>query len=81
MVSGDTLADVLDIDWLAESDRVCRWIVDTLAARLHRRGLVVSISGGIDSAVCAALAVRAIGASKVFGLLQPERDSSDFGGR
>jgi len=40
--------------------------------------LVVSISGGIDSSVCAALAARAIGARKVFGLLMPERDSSAF---
>jgi NAD+ synthase len=69
---------VLDFDALPEADRVGRWIVDTLARRLHRRGLVVAISGGIDSSVCAALAVRAVGAGKVFGLLLPERDSSSF---
>jgi NAD+ synthase len=39
---------------------------------------VVAISGGIDSSVCAALAVRALGAGKVYGLLLPERDSSGF---
>ncbi|WP_258868245.1 NAD(+) synthase [Alkalilimnicola ehrlichii] len=38
--------------------------------------MVVAISGGIDSAVCASLAVQALGAGKVFGLLLPERDSS-----
>src|SRR4030095_1311222 len=54
-------ADVLEFDAIAEADRFARWIVDTLAKRLHRRGLVVAISGGIDSSVCAALAVRAIG--------------------
>lgn len=69
---------VLDCDALPEADRIGRWIVDTLARRLHRRGLVVAISGGIDSSVCAALAVRAVGAGKVFGLLLPERDSSSF---
>jgi NAD+ synthase len=33
------------------------------------------MSGGVDSSVCAALAVRAVGADRVFGLLLPERES------
>jgi NAD+ synthase len=33
------------------------------------------MSGGIDSAVCAGLAVRAFGPTRVFGLFLPERDS------
>jgi NAD+ synthase len=36
----------------------------------------VAVSGGIDSSVCAALAVRALGKERVLGLLLPERDSS-----
>jgi NAD+ synthase len=36
------------------------------------------MSGGIDSSVCAALAVRAFGAAKVYGLMLPEQDSSSF---
>jgi NH3-dependent NAD+ synthetase len=44
--------------------------------KLRRRGLVVAISGGIDSACVAALAVRALGPKRVFGLMLPERDSS-----
>ena len=44
---------------------------------LHKRGLVVAISGGIDSSVCSALAVRALGPERVFALILPERDSSD----
>jgi len=77
-MTADTIPrpDVLQMDWTAEADRIARWIVGTLAKRLHRRGLVVAISGGIDSSLCAALAVRAIGPKKVFGLLMPERDSS-----
>jgi NAD+ synthase len=42
---------------------------------LRRRGLVVAMSGGIDSSVCAALAVRAVGPKHVLGLFLPERDS------
>jgi len=46
------------------------------ARKARKRGIVVAISGGIDSSVTSALCVRAFGASKVFGLLLPEFDSS-----
>ncbi len=42
---------------------------------LRRRGLIVAMSGGIDSSVCAGLAVRAVGPEHVFGLMLPERES------
>jgi len=41
-----------------------------------RRGAVIGISGGIDSSVTMALAVKAVGADKVFGVMMPEKDSS-----
>jgi NAD+ synthase len=44
--------------------------------KLSRKGAVVAISGGIDSSVCAALSVAALGKGRVFGLLLPEKDSS-----
>ena len=69
---------VLRLDCIAEADRIAAWMRECLAQRLHRRGFVIAISGGIDSSVCAALAVRAVGANKVYGLLMPERDSSGF---
>jgi NAD+ synthase len=50
-------------------------MVDSLRG-FHKRGVVLGLSGGVDSSVCAALAVRALGPKKVFGLLMPERDSS-----
>ena len=43
---------------------------------LKRFGAIVGISGGIDSAVCMALAVKAFGADKVLGIMLPEKDSS-----
>jgi NAD+ synthase len=42
---------------------------------LRRKGIVVGISGGIDSSVTAALAARALGADRVFGIFMPEADS------
>lgn len=68
----------LALDNAAELARISAWIPQVLTQKLRRRGLVVAISGGIDSSVCAALSVRAVGAKKVLGLLLPERDSSGF---
>lgn len=59
--------------------RVVAQIADVLrmqlAATLKRRGLVVGMSGGVDSSVCAALAVEAVGPRRVFGLFMPEKES------
>ena len=73
---GVTGASVLAIDAESEVAKIGSWMQDTLSRELRKRGVVVAISGGIDSAVCAALAVKALGPSKVFGLLLPERESS-----
>jgi NAD+ synthase len=67
---------VLELDVDAEIERIAHAMREMLTRRLRRRGLVVGISGGIDSAVCAALSVRAVGTEKVLGLLMPETDSS-----
>jgi NAD+ synthase len=40
------------------------------------RGVLVGLSGGVDSAVAGALAVRGLGRAQVRGLILPERDSS-----
>ena len=44
--------------------------------RLGRRGIVLGLSGGVDSSVVVGLAARALGADRVIGLLMPEADSS-----
>jgi NAD+ synthase len=69
-------ATVLQIDYGETVDRIGARLREILSRELSRRGLVVAMSGGIDSSVCAALAVHALGPGKVFGLLLPERDSS-----
>jgi len=45
--------------------------------KLKRRGVVVGLSGGIDSSVSCALAVEAFGPERVLGLHMPERHSGE----
>jgi NAD+ synthase len=73
--------DVLALDAAAEVARIGDWMVGAVATDLHKRGVVIAISGGVDSSVCAALAVQALGPKKVYGLLLPERDSSGSSAR
>lgn len=68
--------DVLTLDLEAKATELATKLSETVLKTLRRRGLVVAVSGGIDSACVAALAVRALGPKRVFGLLLPERDSS-----
>ncbi len=69
--------DVLRIDDLtAEADRIAKRLRDLVTLTHRRKGLVVGISGGIDSALCTALAVRAFGPERVHGIFLPERVSS-----
>ena len=70
------MAGLPGLDYAAEADRICERLREITLKALRRRGLVVAMSGGIDSSVCAALAVRALGKERAFGLLLPERDSS-----
>lgn len=69
--------DVLKIDLEAEADRITKQIRHHTSQTLRKRGLIVAVSGGIDSSCCLALATRALGAQRVHALILPERNSSD----
>lgn len=69
--------NVLEMDLEQEAQRICDRLRDVTSRVLRKRGLVVAISGGIDSSTCLGLAVRALGAARVQALILPERDSSD----
>jgi NAD+ synthase len=70
-------ANVLDIDTSKEADRIAEALREQVLGKLRKKGIVVGLSGGIDSSVVAALSVKALGKEKVFGIFMPERDSSD----
>jgi NAD+ synthase len=67
---------LLELNCVQAVERICRAIQLEVLRRFRKKGLVVGLSGGIDSATVAALAVRALGSDRVLALLMPEKDSS-----
>jgi NAD+ synthase len=73
MLSAATLA----IDCAAEEARIAAFLRESVLTRFKRRGVVVGLSGGVDSSVVAALCARALGRHRVLGLFMNEADSSE----
>jgi NAD+ synthase len=69
-------AAALDIDAAAACAEIEAAIRHQVLHTLHRRGVVVGMSGGIDSSVVASLCARALGPERVFALCMPEQDSA-----
>jgi NAD+ synthase len=68
--------DLLRIDAAGEAERIAAGIRDIVFGQLKRGGVVIGVSGGIDSAVVAFLCARALGTERVFALFTPETESS-----
>jgi NAD+ synthase len=68
--------DVLRIDAPQVASQIEEALRVQVLTTLRRRGIVVGLSGGIDSSVVTTLAARALGPNRVFVLLMPERDSA-----
>jgi len=68
-------AAALALDAEAEASRIAMLMREQVLHQLRRRGVVLGLSGGVDSSVTAALAVRALGPKRVFAVLMPEGES------
>ena len=55
-------------------DDLVKWVKDTVGDC----NVVIGISGGKDSSVCAAICVEALGKDKVFGVLIPDGYQNDI---
>ncbi|MHB1293638.1 MAG: NAD+ synthase [Anaerolineae bacterium] len=64
------MLEALKLDSARECDRIVGFIKDQLAQAGYRR-IVLGLSGGIDSALVAALCARAVGPENVLGILMP----------
>lgn len=72
---GSGAADSLAIDADLVTDLLCRFIGEELRKVGFERA-VVGVSGGVDSALTAALACRALGADNVLAVILPHRTSN-----
>jgi NAD+ synthase len=72
------IPELLRIEPVETEKRITAFIRDYVIAQ-RAPGVVLGISGGIDSAVSAAVSVRAIGSSRVLGLSMPEVETWDAG--
>src|SRR5215831_574587 len=64
----------LNLDPAKETERIVSFLQQNIRQNM-RRGAVVGISGGIDSAVVLALSVRAFGPGRVVAVMMPDQDS------
>ena len=65
---------VLDIDFSMAQTRICRFIKEYVE-KAGAEGIVLGLSGGVDSATIAALSSQAIGGDRVLALMLPEKET------
>lgn len=64
------------MDWQDTVTKITRFIKD-YAKKVNAKGVVLGISGGVDSCTTAALSALAVGGSKVLALMLPESETSN----
>jgi len=69
--------NILDVNCESEVNRICQFIEKHVKS-MRKNGIIVGLSGGIDSALTAALCVEAVGKENVYGLVLPEKDSNNM---
>ncbi len=65
---------VLEMDFSETHKRICRFIKEYVE-NAGAKGIVLGLSGGIDSGTIAALSSFAIGGENVLGLMLPEKEN------
>ncbi len=69
-------AEMLKLNCAKETGKITQKLKEIVLKKFKKRGIVVALSGGIDSSIVGALCVRALGKEHVLGLLMPEKESA-----
>lgn len=64
--------DFTHTDYEKIAFRITRFISENVKSR-EKKGVVIGLSGGLDSSVCLVLATKALSTSRILGLIMPER--------
>jgi NAD+ synthase len=70
-IKKEMLSDVEDL-----KENLPGFMKETVTDQFKKDGIVIGVSGGVDSALIATLAVEALGANHVYGLILPEKESN-----
>ena len=72
----EAIPKCLELNCAQSCDTITAKLIRVVSKQFRKRGVVVALSGGIDSSVVGALCVRAFGPGRVLGLLMPEKESA-----
>jgi NAD+ synthase len=64
--------DFLSLKYEEIVHQITKFISEQVKSR-KKNGVVIGLSGGLDSSVCLVLASKALGKNRIFGLIMPER--------
>lgn len=64
--------DFTYLDYEKIALRITKFISENVKSR-KKKGVVIGLSGGLDSSVCLVLAAKALGKNRIMGLIMPER--------
>jgi len=68
--------NILHIAPQEASEEICEFTRKVVFDEFKREGVVVGLSGGIDSALVSTLSVKALGKANVLGVILPEKESN-----
>jgi len=57
------------------TNKICEFIKDEISNKFQKKGAIIGLSGGIDSAVTAALCTKSLGPKNILGVMLPEKES------